>query len=93
MRKIQLFQSCYFPVIAPRVARSAQPWAERFNPFGIGKTRDKAENCVRHSTENVEEPIFLCAFLLPIRNQLCSARDVLLGDWGHRLRLAAQNSD
>jgi hypothetical protein len=27
-----------------------------FNPFGIGKTRDKAENCVRHSTENVEEP-------------------------------------
>ena len=36
MRKIQLFQSCYFPVIAPRVARSAQPWADRFNPFGIG---------------------------------------------------------
>ena len=36
MKVIQLFQSCDYPVIAPWVARSAQPRADRFNPFGIG---------------------------------------------------------
>jgi hypothetical protein len=36
MKEIQLFQSCDFPVNSPWVARSAQPRAERFNPFGIG---------------------------------------------------------
>ena len=35
MKEIQLFQSCDFPVISPWVARSAQPRADRFNPFGI----------------------------------------------------------
>ena len=36
MKVIQLFQSCDFPVNSPWVARSAQPRADRFNPFGIG---------------------------------------------------------
>jgi hypothetical protein len=36
MKEIQLFQSCDYPVIPPWVARSAQPRADRFNPFGIG---------------------------------------------------------
>jgi len=38
-KKIQPFQGCDVSVFSPRVARSSQPWAERFNPFGIGKLR------------------------------------------------------
>ena len=43
MKEIQLFQSCDFPVNSPWVARSAQPRADRFNPFGIGLTQDAHE--------------------------------------------------
>jgi len=34
-RQIQPLQGCNFSVFSPRVARGAQPWAERCNPFGI----------------------------------------------------------
>ncbi len=40
MNQIQPFQGCDFSVFLPRVARSSQPWAERFNPVGIGKADD-----------------------------------------------------
>jgi hypothetical protein len=53
-KQIQPFQGCHFSVFSPRVARSpacatlrrgkSQPWAESFNPVGIGKANDKAFN-------------------------------------------------
>jgi hypothetical protein len=33
---MQPFQGCRFIRRVPRVARSSQPWAEGFNPFGVG---------------------------------------------------------
>ena len=55
-KQIQPFQGCDFSVFSPRVARSSQPWAESFNPVGIGKTNDDSFNITCHSTENSEEP-------------------------------------
>jgi hypothetical protein len=40
MKQVQPFQGCDFHVFSPRVARSSQPWAESFNPIGIGKTQN-----------------------------------------------------
>ena len=37
-RQIQPLQGCAFFVFSPRVARSAQPWAESFNRVAIGNT-------------------------------------------------------
>jgi hypothetical protein len=34
-KRIQPFQGFDFLLSSPRVARSSQPWAERYNPFGI----------------------------------------------------------
>ena len=42
-KQIQPLQGCDSSMISPRVARSSQPWAGRFNPVGIGKTNDEAE--------------------------------------------------
>jgi hypothetical protein len=36
--QIQPLQGCDLRVVLPRVARSSQPWAESFNPFGIALT-------------------------------------------------------
>jgi protocatechuate 3,4-dioxygenase beta subunit len=33
---IQPFQGCVLTEFSPRVVRSSQPWAESYNPFGIG---------------------------------------------------------
>jgi hypothetical protein len=43
---MQLFQSCDFSVLAPRVAHSSQPRAEIFNPFGIAVTNYASPNFV-----------------------------------------------
>ena len=42
LKQIQPFQGWDFSLFSPRVARSSQPWAESFNPVGIGKTHDHA---------------------------------------------------
>jgi hypothetical protein len=55
-KEIQPFQGCDASVFLPRVARSSQPWAERFNPFGIGDTNESFLKGVLDSTENSEEP-------------------------------------
>ena len=41
---IQPFQGCGLFRFSPRVARSSQPWAERFNPFGIGAPNESFLN-------------------------------------------------
>jgi hypothetical protein len=56
MNQMQLFQSCDSSVISPRVARSSQPWAERGNPVGIGRTNDKSPCVDNGSAENAEKP-------------------------------------
>ena len=56
MKQIQPLQGCGFSVFLPRVARSSQPWAEWFNPFGIGRTSSRTSIFVSYSTENSEEP-------------------------------------
>jgi hypothetical protein len=40
MTPMQPLQGCEFSGFLPRVARSSQPWAESFNPVGIGKNND-----------------------------------------------------
>jgi hypothetical protein len=49
------FQGFGFSMSSPRVARASQPWAERFNPFGIGGNKDKSRQINRHFIENSEE--------------------------------------
>ncbi len=44
MKEIQPLQGCDFAEFSPRVARCSQPWAERFNPVGIGKTSGNRPN-------------------------------------------------
>ncbi len=44
MKEIQPLQGCDFAEFSPRVARCSQPWAERFNPVGIGKTNGNRPN-------------------------------------------------
>jgi hypothetical protein len=49
MKEIQPLQGCYFCCFLPKVARApafatlrrgpSQPWADGFNPVGIGKTK------------------------------------------------------
>ena len=56
-KQIQPLQGCDSSLISPRVARSSQPWAESFNPFGIGKTNDPTPSINLYSTENSEEPV------------------------------------
>jgi len=34
----------------------SQPWADRFNPFGIDATNESFVKCIWHATDNVEEP-------------------------------------
>ena len=51
-------QGCDFSLSSPRVARSAQPGAESFNPFGIENQCRRPKHLSRYSTENVEEPLF-----------------------------------
>src|SRR5208282_821332 len=43
---IQPFQGCHLSVFSPRVARSSQPWADRFNPFGIAEANPPILTCV-----------------------------------------------
>src|ERR1039458_4738534 len=54
--QIQPLQGCDFSLSAPRVARSAQPGAESFNPFGIENQCRCPKHLSRYSNENVEEP-------------------------------------
>jgi hypothetical protein len=60
MKVIQLFQSCDYPVIAPWVARSAQPRADRFNPFGIGLNprRPRTAFGIPPKTAKNQNPLF-----------------------------------
>jgi hypothetical protein len=55
MNEIQPLQRCVFSVFSPRVARSSQPWADRFNPVGIGLAKETFAKGVWHSTQNSEE--------------------------------------
>ena len=45
-----------FAHFLPRVARCSQPWAESFNPFGIGKPIRTLPNAKTYYPENSEEP-------------------------------------
>jgi hypothetical protein len=66
-KQIQPFQGRDWSEFSPRVARSpafaslrrgkSQPWAERFNPFGIGLSSSRSPTANWHSIENSEEPI------------------------------------
>ena len=49
-KQIQPVQGRDFSEFSPRVARSSQPWAERFNPFGIGQTNGRSPKLAWHST-------------------------------------------
>src|ERR1035441_6394258 len=55
-KEIQPLQGCDFSVFSPRVARCSQPWAESFNPVGIGKISRNLPLITWYSTENSEEP-------------------------------------
>jgi hypothetical protein len=56
-KQIQPFQGRDFSEFSPRVARSSQPWAKGFNPFGIGLSSSRSPTANWHSIENSEEPI------------------------------------
>jgi hypothetical protein len=43
------------PAFAALRHGKSRPWAERFNPVGIGKTNDNAPNITSYSTEISEE--------------------------------------
>jgi hypothetical protein len=71
----------------PRVARSSQPRAERFNPVGIELTNEIFAYGVLCSTENSEEPLIwlvffalFCALLRQIRLWLWLCRAATLGE-------------
>ena len=55
-RAIQPLQGCAESIFSPRVARSSQPWADRFNPFGIELGHESYLQRGWHSTEISEEP-------------------------------------
>jgi hypothetical protein len=57
-KQMQPFQGRDLSESSPRVARSSQPWAKRFNPFGIGRTNFRAPTATSYSTENSEEPLW-----------------------------------
>ena len=59
-KEIQPLQGCDFSVFSPRVARCSQPWAESFNPVGIGKISRNLPLITWYSTENSEEPTKIC---------------------------------
>jgi hypothetical protein len=54
MEEIQPFQGNDFSVFAPRVARSSQPWAESFNPYGIAVSNNASQYFCRRSTERAD---------------------------------------
>ena len=47
------------PAFAALRRGKSQPWAESFNPVGIGKTSGSLPHMTRYSTENSEEPFLL----------------------------------
>ncbi len=51
---IKPLQGFALAVCLPRVAHSSQPWAESFNPVGIGKTSGNLPDLTQHSTGNSE---------------------------------------
>jgi hypothetical protein len=54
--KMQPFQGCDLSQFSPGVARSSQPWADRFNPFRVEVSRNSSPNFLPHSAEYSEEP-------------------------------------
>lgn len=61
---IQPFQGCVSSPCSPRVARSAQPWAERCNPVGVGAARCRA-SLHRNSLTFIALLILACFFTAP----------------------------
>jgi hypothetical protein len=57
MKPVQPMQGCAISLLSPRVARSSQPWAESFNPYGISHTNDRRPIITSYSTENSDEPL------------------------------------
>jgi hypothetical protein len=65
MNEMDPFQGIDFLYSHPRVARSSQPWAERFNPVGIAEANEGKPQIAWYSTENSEEPFFNFRICVP----------------------------
>ena len=59
-KQIQPLQGCDFFLFSPRVARGAQPWANRFNPVGIAKFKGPWPLASARQTSIVSIPFGLC---------------------------------